>query len=85
MLSTTVEPECRQRPFVTSYEMAELGSGRAADTVGLRTWIGAAAEVEPAREATKALAHTIIHPAADRVAAHGTAGRTNSIAVSGVA
>jgi hypothetical protein len=81
MLSTTVEPECRQRPFVTSYEMADLG----ADTVGLRTWIGAAAEVEPAREATKALAHNIIHPAADRVAAHGTAGRTNSIAVRGVA
>jgi hypothetical protein len=60
MLSTTVEPECRQRPFVVSYTMTGPGSGEAA-----------AAEYAPVREASKALAHTTIHPATDRVDAFG--------------
>ena len=44
MLSTTVEPECRQRPFVMSYAMTGPGSGSAADTAGSRTAIGAAGD-----------------------------------------
>ena len=34
MLSTTVEPECRQLPFVISYAMTGPRSGVAANTVG---------------------------------------------------
>jgi hypothetical protein len=70
MLSTTVEPECRQRPFVVSYAMTGPGSGEAA-----------AAEDAPVREASKALAHATIHPAADRVATYGATVRANSPAV----
>jgi len=70
MLSTTVEPECRQRPFVVSYAMTGPGSGEAA-----------AAEDAPVREASKALAQATIHPAADRVAAYGATARANSPAV----
>lgn len=81
MLSTTVEPECRQRPFVISYAMAGPRSGVAANTVGPRTAIAAGAGDAPEREATKVLAHAIIHPAADRVAAYGAAARANSPAV----
>jgi hypothetical protein len=69
MLSTTVEPECRQRPFVVSYAMTGPGSGEAA-----------AAEYAPVREASKALAHTAIHPATDRVGGFGDQ-RANSPAV----
>src|ERR1700728_1696973 len=43
MLSTTVEPECRQRPFVVSYAMTGPGSGQVVDTVAPRAGIGAAA------------------------------------------
>jgi hypothetical protein len=70
MLSTTVEPECRQRPFVVSYAMTGPGSGEAAP-----------AEGAPARKATKVLAHATIHPAADRVDAYGATARANSPAV----
>jgi len=81
MLSTTVEPECRQRPFVVSYAMTGPRRGVAADTVGSRTTIEAAADGAPAREATKVLAHATIHPAADRVDAYGATARANSPAV----
>jgi hypothetical protein len=70
MLSTTVEPECRRRPFVVSYAMPGPGSGEAA-----------AAEHAPAREASKALAHATIHPAADRAATYSATVRANSPAV----
>ena len=70
MLSTTVEPECRQRPFVVSYAMTGPGSGEAA-----------AADGAPARAATKFLAHNTIHPATDRVDAYGATARANSPAV----
>jgi hypothetical protein len=69
MLSTTVEPECRQRPFVISYVM---------------TWPrseAAAADCARAREATKGLAYAAIHPAADRVDAYGATAPANSPAV----
>jgi hypothetical protein len=69
MLSTTVEPECPQRPFIMSYAMIEPRSE------------AAAADGAPAREATKVLAHAIIHPAADRVATYGATVRANSPAV----
>ena len=81
MLSTTVEPECRPRPFVVSYAMTGPRRGVAADTVGSRTTIEAAADGAPAREATKVLAHATIHPAADRVDAYGATARANSPAV----
>jgi hypothetical protein len=70
MLSTTVEPECRQRPFVVSYAMTGPGSG-----------VDAAAKDAQVREATKVLAHATIHPAADRVEAYGVTARANSPAV----
>src|ERR1700729_2224634 len=63
MLSTTVEPECRQRPFVVSYAMTGPGSGVAADTVGPRTAIEAGADGAPERGVPNALAHSTIHPA----------------------
>ena len=71
MLSTTVEPECRQRPFVVSYAMTGPGG-----VCGC-----ASAEDAPVREASKALAHGTIHPAADRVEAYGATARANSPAV----
>jgi hypothetical protein len=70
MLSTTVEPEGRQRPFVVSCAMTGPGSGEVA-----------AAEHAPVREASKPLAQAIIHPASDRVATHGATVRANSPAV----
>jgi hypothetical protein len=70
MLSTTVGPECRLRPFVISYAMAGPRSGVAAD-----------AEHAPVREASKALAQDTIHPAADRVATYGATERADSPAV----
>jgi hypothetical protein len=81
MLSTTVEPECRQRPFVVSYAMTGPRGGVAADTVGSRTTIEAAADGAPAREVTKVLVHNTIHPATDRVGAYGAAARAKSPAV----
>jgi hypothetical protein len=60
MLSTTVEPECRQRPFVVSYAMTGPGSGEAAP-----------AEDAPVREASKALVQATIYPDADCVDAFG--------------
>ena len=81
MLSTTVEPECRQRPFVVSYAMTGQRRGVAADTVGSRTTIEAAADGAPAREATKVLVHNTIHPATDRVDAYGATARAKSRAV----
>ena len=70
MLSTTVEPECRQRLFVVSYAMT-----------GPRSGVAAAAEDAPIREASKAVAQATIHPAADRVATYGATVRANSPAV----
>jgi hypothetical protein len=70
MLSMTVEPECRQRPFVVSCTMTEPPSG-----------VVAAAEHAPVREASKPLAQAIIHPTADRVDAYGATARVNSPAV----
>ena len=70
MLSTTVEPEYRQRPFIVSYAMTGPGSGEVA-----------AAEYAPVREASKALAQNTIHPAADRVATYGATVPANSPAV----
>ena len=81
MLSTTVEPECRQRPFVVSYAMTGPRSGVAADIVGPRTAIGAGADGAPERGVPNALAHGTIHPAADRVDAYGATARANSPAV----
>ena len=69
MLSTTVERECRQRPFVISYALTEPRSE------------AAAADGAPAREAAKVLAHATIHPAADRVEVYGAAARAISPAV----
>jgi hypothetical protein len=70
MLSTTVEPECRQRPFVVSYAMTGPGSDEVAAAVDA-----------PERIAPKVLAHATIHPAADRVEAYGATARANSPAV----
>jgi hypothetical protein len=70
MLSTTVEPEYRQRPFVVSYAMTGPGSGKVA-----------AADDAPVREASKALAQGIINPAADCVDAYGATARADSPAV----
>ena len=70
MLSTTVEPECRQWPSAISYAMTGPGSGKVA-----------AAEYAPVREASKALAHSAIHPEADRVEGYGATARANSPAV----
>ena len=81
MLSTTVEPECRQRPFVISYAMTGPRGGVAADIVGPRTAIAAGAGDAPERIAAKVLAHGTIHPAADRVDAFGATARANSPAV----
>ena len=81
MLSTTVEPECRQRPFVISYAMTGPRSGVAADTVGPRTAIAVGAGDAPERIAPKILERSTIHPAADRVDAHGATARANSPAV----
>ena len=67
MLSTTVEPECRQRPFVVSYAMTGPGSGEVAT-----------AEDAAVREASKAVAHQTIHPAADRVDAYGATATISS-------
>jgi hypothetical protein len=80
MLSTTVEPECRQRPFVISYAMAGPRSGLAADTVGPHTAIGAGTGDAPERIAPKVLEHSPIHPEADPVDAFGDK-RANSPAV----
>jgi hypothetical protein len=81
MLSTTVEPECRQRPFVVSYAMTGPRGGVAADTVGSRMTIGATAVDAPERITPKVLAHATIHPATDRVDAYGATARANSPAV----
>jgi hypothetical protein len=70
MLSTTVEPECRQRPFVVSYAMTGPGSGEVA-----------AADDAPVREASKSLAQATIHPAAHRIDAYGATARVYSPAV----
>lgn len=70
MLSTTVEPECRHRPFVVSYAMTGLGSGEAAGAEDARV-----------REASKTLAQATIHPVVDRVATYGATVRANSPAV----
>jgi hypothetical protein len=81
MFSTTVEPECRRRPFVISYAMTGPRSGQAVDTVGPRTAIEAGADGTPERGVPNALAHSTIHPAADRVDAYGATARANSPAV----
>ena len=70
MLSTTVEPECRQPPFVISCAMT-----------GPHSAVAAAAKDAPVREASKALAETTINPAVDRVATYGATVRANSPAV----
>jgi hypothetical protein len=69
MLSTTVEPERRQRPFVVSYAMTGPGSGEVA-----------AAKDAPVPEAIKVLGHAIIHPETDPVDEFGDK-RANSPAV----
>ena len=81
MLSMTVEPECRQRPFVMSGAMTWPRRCSAADAAGSRATIEAAAGDAPERIAPKFLAHSIIHPAADRIDAYGAAARANSPAV----
>jgi hypothetical protein len=81
MLSTTVEPECRQRPLVMTYALTGPRSSAAADAVDPHTAIGAAADCALAREATKALAHATIQPAADRVDVYGATARAISPAV----
>jgi hypothetical protein len=80
MLSTTVEPECRQRPFVVSYAMTGPRRGVAADTVGSRTAIAAGAGDAPERIAPKILERSTIHPETDPVDAFGDR-RANSPAV----
>src|SRR5271156_4745710 len=70
MLSTTVEPECRKRPFVVSHAMTGPGSG-----------VAAADKDAPVQEVSKALVHATIHPAADRVATCGATVPANSPAV----
>jgi len=70
MLSTTVEPECRPRPFVVSYAMTGPRGGEVAAAYGA-----------PERGAPNALVHSTIHPAADRVDAYGATARANSPAV----
>ena len=80
MLSTTVEPECRQLPFVISYAMTGPRSGVAANTVGARTAIAARAGDAPERIAAKVLQRSTIHPEADPVDAFGDE-RANSPAV----
>jgi hypothetical protein len=81
MLSTTVEPECRQRPFVISYAMAGPRSGLAAGIVGPPTAVGASADGAPKCGVPNTLAHRTIHPEADRVDAYGATARANSPAV----
>jgi hypothetical protein len=81
MLSTTVEPECLQRPFVTSYAMIGPRSGLAANIIGPPTAVGAGADGAPERAVPNALAHSTIHPAADRVDGYGATARANSPAV----
>jgi hypothetical protein len=71
MLSTTVEPECRQRPFVISWAVTGPRGGVAADTVGPRRSIGAGAGDAPERIAPKVLTHSTIHPEADPVDVFG--------------
>jgi hypothetical protein len=80
MLSTTVEPECRQRPFVISCAITGPRGGVAADTVSHRTAIGAGAGDASERIAPKALEHSTIHPEADPMDAFGDR-RANSPAV----
>ena len=70
MLSTTVEPECRQRPFIISCVMT-----------GPLSAAVAAAKDARVREASKVLAHSTIHPAVDHVDAYGATARANSPAV----
>jgi hypothetical protein len=70
MLSTTVEPECRQRPFVISYAMT-----------GPRSGVATAAKDAPVLGATKVMGHATIHPVAVRVEAYGATARANSPAV----
>jgi hypothetical protein len=81
MLSTTVEPECRQRPFVMSYALTRPSSCSAAQSAGSRAMIESAAGDTPERIAPKFLAHSTIHPAADRIDAYGVTARANSPAV----
>jgi len=81
MLSTTVEPECRQRPFVMSYAMTWPVSRSAADTAGSHTTIEAGAVDAPGRVMPEVLAHSIIHPEADRIEVYGGTVRAHSAAV----
>lgn len=81
MLSTTVEPECRQRPLVMSYATPWPVSCSAADTAVSRTTSEAAAGHTTERIAPKVLAHSIIDPEADRIEACGATARANSAAV----
>jgi hypothetical protein len=70
MLSTTVEPECLQRPFVVSYAMIGPASDAVAVADGASAW-----------EAREVLAHNTIHPPADRAEPYGATARANSPAV----
>jgi hypothetical protein len=81
MLSTTVGPECRHRPFVMSGAMTWPSSCSAADTAGSRATIEAAARDASQRLVSNTVAHSTIHPAADRVDAYGATARANSPAV----
>jgi hypothetical protein len=82
MLSTTVEPECRQRPFVMSCAMTWPSSCSAADTAGSRATIEAAAGDDASKRLVpKLMAHSTIHPAADRVDVYGATALSNSPAV----
>ncbi len=80
MLSTTVEPEYRQRPFDISYAMTGPHGGVAANIVGRRTAIAAGAGDAPERIAAKVLERSTIHAEADPVDAFGDK-RADSAAV----
>ena len=77
MLSTTVEPECRQRPFVISYAMTGPRSGMAADTSACARRSGTRQHEKRQKSWRKAP----FTPQPIRVATYGATVRANSPAV----
>lgn len=71
MLSGTVEPECRQRRRPILFGTADALDGADA-TAAPRVEALSSADDAPVRQATKTLAHAIIHAAVNGV---GTTGR----------
>jgi hypothetical protein len=82
MLSGTDEPECPQRQRRISAEIVRI-VGCANATTPAALAILTSADDAPDRQATKALAHTTIHPAVDGAASAGcgAADRANSTAL----